>query len=359
MGVTGIWAALQAFFRPIWESIRGTAVYLPRLAVLVIVFGGLYLALRLALGRVERMIDKTLRDRQSMPREQEKRIRTIARIARGILVAIFWVVAAIVLLGEVGVEIGPILAAAGVAGLAVSFGAQSLVKDVISGFFILAEDQVRIGDVAVVNGTGGLVEQINLRTIVLRDLAGAVHVFPNGSITTLANLTKDWSGYVFNIGVSFREDVDRVIEVIRRVADELAGDERFRDRILEPVEIFGLDKIGESALIVQGRIKTLPIEQWSVGREFNRRIKQAFDAEGIAFPFPSRTITFGDQDGLLRALRGEGKDPAGGGPAAGERGGGRRALPAARRAAGGRGRRKGPGGPARSGRGPSRPAPPL
>ena len=296
---------LEPVLEQAWDFLRRLAGGVPRLVLLLLVFIGLYLLLRLLVARTEKAFQAALERRDGLPGEQRKRIRTLLRIAQKALLVAFWAMAAVILLGQVGVDIGPLLAAAGILGLALSFGAQSLVKDVISGIFILAEDQVRIGDVAVVNGTGGVVEGLNLRTIVLRDLGGAVHVFPNGAVTTLANLTKDWSAFVFNLRVPLQEDVDRVIAVIRRVADGLAEEEGFRERILAPAEIFGLDQIGDSALVIQGRIRTRPGEHWPVGRELNRRIKQAFDAEGIAFPAPARAVT------LMEPGR---KAPPGGGP---------------------------------------------
>lgn len=274
-----------------WELLLRLAGGVPRLVLLLLVFIGLYLLLRLLVVRTEKAVQAALDRRDGLPGEQNKRIRTLLRLAQRVLLTAFWALAAVILLGQVGVDIGPLLAAAGILGLAVSFGAQSLVKDVISGIFILAEDQVRIGDVAVVNGTGGVVEGLNLRTIVLRDVAGAVHVFPNGAVTTLANLTKDWSAAVFTVRVPLREEVDRVIGIVRRVAEGLAGDEEFSGRILAPAEIWGLDQIDDSALVIQGRIRTRPGEHWAVRRELNRRIKQAFDAEGIAFAVPSRAVT--------------------------------------------------------------------
>jgi small-conductance mechanosensitive channel len=194
----------------------------------------------------------------------------------------------------VGVNVTPILASAGVVGLAVGFGAQNLVKDFVSGFFLILENQIRVGDVAIINGTGGLVEAITFRTIVLRDQAAVVHVFPNGSINTLSNMTKDWSAYVIDVGVAYREDTDRVVEVMRRVAGELQSDPQYGSAMLEPIEIIGVDAFTDSAVIIKARLKTLPIRQWMVGREYRRRLKKAFEAENIEFPFPQRTVLMAD-----------------------------------------------------------------
>jgi small conductance mechanosensitive channel len=205
-----------------------------------------------------------------------------------------WTVVIIISLDQVGVNVAPVIAGAGIAGLALGFGAQNLVRDVISGFFMILEDQVRVGDVAVINGTGGLVETITFRTIVLRDLAGVVHVFPNGSVSTLSNMTKGWSAYVIDVGVAYKEDTDRVVEVMREVDEDLRQDPNFGPNILGPLEVFGVDKFGESEVTIKARIKTQPIQQWAVGREYRRRLKKAFDAQGIEIPFPHRSIYIGE-----------------------------------------------------------------
>ena len=153
---------------------------------------------------------------------------------------------------------------------------------------------MRVGDVAIVNGTGGLVEEINFRTMVLRDLSGTVHVFPNGTINTLSNMTKTWSAYVFELGVAYKENTDKVIEIVKEVASKLRDDPEFGPSILEPVEVYGVDKLGDSSVVIKGRIKTKPIRQWATGREFLRRVKQAFDEKGIEIPFPHRTFYFGE-----------------------------------------------------------------
>ncbi|NQT02408.1 MAG: mechanosensitive ion channel family protein, partial [Planctomycetes bacterium] len=175
--------------------------------------------------------------------------------------------------------------------------------------FIL-ENQVRVGDVAIVNGTGGLVERVNFRTLVLRDLGGIIHIFPNGTVTTLSNLTNNWSAYVFDIGVAYKENTDKVIEVMNRVGSEMKQDEIVGSFMLEEPEIFGVDKFDNSAVVIKGRIKTKPIRQWQVGREYLRRIKLAFDNAGIEIPFPHQTLYFGEASkpievALLEKLKGE------------------------------------------------------
>ncbi len=198
------------------------------------------------------------------------------------------------ILSEVGIDMKPLLAAAGLGGLAIGFGAQSLVKDIITGFFILLENQIRVGDVVEIAGVGGLVEEVKLRTITLRDLEGNVHIVPNGAVDKVKNYTHLYSYYLFNIGVSYREDTDEVAAVLKEVGADLQADPEFGPDILEPLEMLGVDQFADSAVIIKCRIKTEPIKQWRIGREMNRRIKKAFDARGIEIPFPHRTLYWGE-----------------------------------------------------------------
>lgn len=225
--------------------------------------------------------------------EYQKRAQTLVGVIRYVMILVISVVAAMTVLRELGVNIGPVLAAAGIVGLAVGFGAQSLVKDVISGFFILLDDQIRVGDVVEIAGKGGLVEKVNLRLTMLRDLAGNVHYVPNGTIGVVTNRTKEYSRYVFEIGVAYREDVNEVIEVIREIDEELRNDPEFRDDITEPIEILGLDQFTDSAIIIKARTTTPPGKQWRIGREFNRRMKMKFDQLNIEIPFPHVTLYMG------------------------------------------------------------------
>ena len=241
-------------------------------------------------GLRARIVALMLRHGGAANGELEKRAVTLGAIFRKTVTVGIYVLAMVMVLKEAGFDIGPILAGAGVVGLAVGFGAQNLVRDVISGLFLLMENQIRINDVVRINGTGGLVEEINLRTTVLRGLDGAVHIFPNGTIQTLSNLTREYSYYVFEIGVSYKEDTDRVVKVMEEVADQLRSDDEYQPLILEPLEVLGVDRFEESAVIIKARIKTPPIQQWRVGREMNRRLKKRFDELGIEIPFPQRTM---------------------------------------------------------------------
>ncbi len=225
--------------------------------------------------------------------EQIKRQNTLSSVFQFIFQIIIITIAVVTILSELKIEIGPILAAAGILGLAVGFGAQSLVKDIISGFFILLADQIRIGDVVEIAGKSGSVEGLNLRMVTLRDLSGNVHYIPNGEITVVTNMTKGYSRYVFEIGVAYRENVDEVMNIMRAVDAEIRDDPNFKDDILEPLEILGLDKFGDSSVVIKARTTTKPILQWRIGREFKRRLKIQFDEKGIEIPYPHLTLYMG------------------------------------------------------------------
>jgi len=227
---------------------------------------------------------------KSKDEEYKKRTDTLSSLFQYILSVVILAVAAVTILGELNIDIGPILAAAGIMGVAVGFGAQHLVQDLIGGFFILIEDQIRVGDVVEISGHAGLVEKINLRMTILRDLGGKVHYIRNGQINVVTNMTKEYSFYIFDIGVAYREDVDEVIEVMKQVDEELRADPEFADDILEPLEVFGLDDFADSAVVIKARTKTKPIKQWRIGREYKRRLKKRFDEMDIEIPFPHVTL---------------------------------------------------------------------
>lgn len=218
------------------------------------------------------------------------RVKTLLPLVRTVLFFLLAGIFALLLLSEIGVNIVPFMAGAGVLGIAIGFGAQTMVKDFLSGFTIILEDLIQVGDVVRLGGHSGAVEKITIRKVQLRDFAGTVYTIPFSAITTVENLTKDFSFYVFDVGVSYNEDPDRVMEVLRTVDEELRADPDFSELILEPLEIVGVDRFGESAIVVKARIKTKPLKQWPVGRAFNRRMKLAFDAQGIEMPFPHRTV---------------------------------------------------------------------
>ena len=219
--------------------------------------------------------------------ERAKRARTLGSLINNVATIAITGAAVLMVLDEFGVNITPVLTGAGIAGLAVGFGAQTLVRDIISGFFMILEDQVRVGDSAAINGTGGLVEQINLRTIVLRDEEGTVHVFPNGSITTLANKSKDFSYYVITLAIPYHEDVEPGHGYPRGTsAPSCRKTRHYGVFILEPIEIMGIDAFSDWAMQIKLRIKTVPQRQYEVGRELRKRIRRAFDENKVAVPFP-------------------------------------------------------------------------
>ena len=223
--------------------------------------------------------------------ERTKRARTLGRLLQKSLTTLMFAIAGLMILRELDVDITPVLTGAGIVGLAVGFGAQTLVRDIISGFFLIVEDQVRVGDVAVVNGQGGLVEELNLRTIVLRDETGSVHVFPNGEVKTLANASKDFSYYVIQISVPFDQDVDRVSAALRDAAATLLDDATYKPHILEPLDVYGVDGWEAGTLFIKARIKTVPLKQHLVGRELRKRIAKLFTERGIEIPVPSMHVT--------------------------------------------------------------------
>ena len=232
------------------------------------------------------------------------RTRTLLNVARNALLVVITIVSSLMVLSELGVNIAPLLAGAGVIGLAVGFGAQRLVQDVITGVFILFQDLMAVGDVVKLGDTAGLVESLSIRTVRLRDLSGTVHTIPFSAITTVSNLTEGFSYYVFDVGIAYREDVDAVIDLLRQIGSELREDKKIGPLLLDNIEIFGVDAFGDSAVVIKGRLKTLPIQQWTVGRAFNRLLKIRFDEAGIEIPFPHRTLYFGEaKDGSAPAAR--------------------------------------------------------
>ena len=286
----------QVIDRIEWENILFSAM---RILLILLVAWFVKIVVKIALRRLESTLLEKEQASDDIPSETSKRAQTLVKLLRQAVKIILFIIVVLMVLREIGVQIGPILASAGIAGLAIGFGAQNLVRDVISGFFMILENQVRVGDVAVINGTGGLVENINFRTIILRDLSGTVHVFPNGTVHTLANLTREWSAYVFDIGIAYKEDVDRVMTLMRDLGKELRADPKFGPLMIDDIEIFGVDQFADSAVIIKGRLRTKPIKQWDVGREYRRRLKNLFDQQGIEIPFPHRSVYFSEASAPL------------------------------------------------------------
>jgi len=237
--------------------------------------------------------------------ELEKRAATIGGLARNTMFILVWATAALMALKEMNFDVRPLLAGAGVVGVAVGFGAQNIIKDVLGGLFLMMENQIRVNDVAVINGKGGLVEEINLRTTVLRAEDGAVHIFTNGNIQSLANLTREYSYSVFSISVAYKEDTSHVIAVLKELGDQLMAAEPYHSAILAPLEIWGIDKLGDFAVVIKARFKTLPSQQWLVGREMNARILKRFTEAQIEMPYPTQTIQLAPESwtGLRQELK--------------------------------------------------------
>jgi small-conductance mechanosensitive channel len=221
--------------------------------------------------------------------ERAKRARTLGGVLTNVTTVLVVIIAVLMILREFGIDTAPAVTGAGIVGVALGFGAQTLVRDLIGGFFLILEDQIRVGDVVAINSIGGLVEEINLRTTILRDEEGTVHIFPNGAITTLANRSRDFSYYVINLPVAYDEDVDAIAALVREIADEIQADDRYKPFILAPLETIGVDNFEERGVRLKVRIKTAPLKQWEVGRELRRRIVRAFEQRGIRMWSPTRT----------------------------------------------------------------------
>ena len=287
VAVLEAWRApvLDLLAAPAGERIVGALV---RIALVLGVFLVLWEALCLA---IERYLDA--RDEDGNPVERSGRARTLLPLLRRASAVLLLTVGGLTAASELGIDIAPLLAGVGIAGLAIGFGAQTLVKDVITGLFIVMEDQVAVGEYVSVAGHAGIVEGMSIRTIRLRDLSGTVHVVPFGEVGTVENLTRDYSYAVIDAGVGYGEDTDRVSDVLREVAAGMESDGDWRDRVIPPFEVFGVQELGDSAVTVRCRFKTPPMQQWAVAREFRRRMKKRFDELGIEIPFPHRTVYFG------------------------------------------------------------------
>lgn len=265
---------------------------LPGIILLIFIFWGLLHLLSFVVKRIKKAATERLERTKRNDLEGQKRINTIAEITNGVGRIFLWTIFILMILEKFSINIAPILASAGIVGLAVGFGAQELVRDFISGFFMLLEDQVREGDVAIVNGTGGTVEKIELRTITLRDASGVVHIFQNGKINTMSNMTKEWSAMVVEIGVAYKEDTDHVNAVLKQVADEMKADPQFGPNMIS-TDFWGVDAFADSSVVLKVKMTTQAGQQWTISREYRRRVKKAFDAAGIEIPFPHLSLYTG------------------------------------------------------------------
>jgi small conductance mechanosensitive channel len=250
------------------------------------------------------VINRHLRetDEEGNPVHRSARLKTLLPLVRNAMLVLIVTLVVLIMLSEIGIDIAPLLAGAGVVGIALAFGAQTLVADILTGVFILLEDQIQIGDVVDTGSHVGLVEGMTIRTLRLRDLSGVVHIIPFSQVTSIKNMTKDFSYYVFDVGVAYREDTDYVTEIMKEIGAGMREDEHYGPLILDDFEVLGVDAFADSAVVIKARFKTLPVQQWTVGREFNRRMKKRFDELGIEIPFPHTTLYFGvDKQGQAPA----------------------------------------------------------
>jgi small conductance mechanosensitive channel len=245
-----------------------------------------YRLVRLAAQRIEAAVDD---GDDSITTLRERRGKTISQLLRSVGRVVILLIALLATF-NMFIDVGPVLAGAGILGLAISFGAQSLVKDIISGFFILSENQFAVGDVIEAAGKSGVVEKMTLRVVVLRDLEGRMHIVPNGEIKVVSNMTRGWSRAVVDVGVSYEEDVDRALAVVRDEAAQFSTDKAWNSQLDGAVEVPGVEALGDSAVKIRILIRTQPGSQWNAAREFRRRILKRLEHEGIEIPFPQRTV---------------------------------------------------------------------
>ncbi len=276
-------------FDKIGEYIKSVA---PNLLIILLIIVGSWLTwwiLRAVSHRITNQITKRNADRDAA-----QRVETVSGILDNLISISIGVLAVTLVLGELGVNLGPLIAAAGIAGVAIGFGAQSVVKDALTGFFFLLEGQVRVGDVVEAAGKVGLVESITMRVLVLRDFAGIVHVIPHGEVSTISNMSKNFSMAVIEVGVAYREDTEEVMRLLREEADALCEDPEWGPKVQAEPEVFGIDEFGDSALLFKVRFKVEASSQWNVARAYRRRVKSRFDKENIEIPFPHQTLYFGE-----------------------------------------------------------------
>jgi small conductance mechanosensitive channel len=278
-----------------WQGLLQWELLYPKLIKIAVVIVLAIITYRVIKSVIRRIVEREIDEEDPLvKRVREQRARTLASLLANVAAVAVVVVVLLTILDILLENIGPILASFGILGLAISFGAQSLVKDMITGTFMLMEGQFGIGDVVRVSDVSGQVEKITLRTTVLRDMEGIVHIIPNGEITRVSNLTKSWSRTVLNIGVAYKEDVDRVIAVLRDEGQAFKADPEWGPLMLDDVEVLGVDSFGDSSVNFRVVVKTLPLKQWDIARELRRRIKNRFDAERIEIPFPHATLYWGE-----------------------------------------------------------------
>ncbi len=277
---------LLRYFQELDAEVRAASITALRIALIL----ALAWALQALAARLIRLFRRYMQ-RKSPSLDEQARIETLARVFRNGAAVIIVLVAGMLVLGELGISIAPILATAGVAGVALGFGAQSLIKDYFNGFFLLLDDQIREGDVVEVAGKSGLVEEVTLRYVRLRDFDGHVHFVPNGEIKVVSNRTRSFAYAAVDIGVGYGVDIDQALALMREAGQAMRADAKWQARLADDIEILGVERLDNSAVVLRCRLKVVPaIEQWNVKREFLKRVKLAFDARGIEMPFPQLTV---------------------------------------------------------------------
>jgi len=277
---------LLRYFQELDAEVRAASITALRIALIL----ALAWALQALAARLIRLFRRYMQ-RKSPSLDEQARIETLARVFRNGAAVIIVLVAGMLVLGELGISIAPILATAGVAGVALGFGAQSLIKDYFNGFFLLLDDQIREGDVVEVAGKSGLVEEVTLRYVRLRDFDGHVHFVPNGEIKVVSNRTRSFAYAALDVGVGYGVDIDQALALMREAGQAMRADAKWQARLADDIEILGVERLDNSAVVLRCRLKVVPaIEQWNVKREFLKRVKLAFDARGIEMPFPQLTV---------------------------------------------------------------------
>lgn len=285
-----------------WLTANGLTDSLPtfassafRVALIVLIS---WIVLRIMRRGIARIGEQIVKHRNSPG--SVRRTNTLTRVLSNIAAVVIFVIALLVILGEFGVSVAPILGAAGVVGIAVGFGAQSLVKDFFTGFFLLLEDQVRTGDVVTVAGLSGVVEDFSMRMVKLRDYEGNVHYIPNSNISTVTNMSRDFSFAVMDIGVSYGEDIDRVMQALKDVAQQMRKDPDISASILDDLDVAGVNALADSSVVIRCRLKVSALNQWKIRREFLGRTKKIFDERGIEIPFPHLRVISSSPDQTSR-----------------------------------------------------------
>lgn len=281
--------SFPAALLPVWQWLISSGLRI--LATII----GAWLIIRVGRSAIYHLERFLPRDEELLDEERQRRLETLKSFLSHVLTVVVVTVAGIMVLKEAGFDIAPLITAAGIGGLAISLGAQNLIRDYLAGLLILFENQFRVGDVIQINGEiSGVVEQLSLRTVSLRSLDGTLHVISNGQINTISNMTKSFSRYVIDVQVAYKENVDQVMKILQEVGDELAQDPYFGPLIAEKPEVLGVDDFASSGVVIKTMVTTQPLRQWEVGREFRRRIKNRFDERGIEIPFPHLSLYWGE-----------------------------------------------------------------